>query len=161
LPDTSLVNDVFSIIARRAYHGPELQVVLRMSRDGSVDARLYRVTNGSAAGFLTQASRGTAEPDLRSIVNKIHVDVQRMSVTPETMKLWHSRLLDSLAASNAVVKESAAEYERDGSERAVLDGTQYDLWYQRGLVDLHWSVLDIDPENHGAPILPLTLGSML
>ena len=155
--DMSTSNGVFSIVLRRSGNGPESQVVIRMASDRSVDARLYRVRNGNAHAIAERYKRQAGKEDIQRMATMIQIEQRRMTVSLSEADKWQSTLLEALEDSAAALKHTAEESRRDGSERVILDGTMYELWYVQGSISTHWSVVDVNPENPDEqPVLPLS-----
>jgi len=138
---------VFLIVLRRTGFGPESQVVIRMESDYSVDARWCRVTNGVAHAIADRYKQQTGHEDIRRMASMIKVEERRIAVPRSQAEEWQSTLLEALEDSAAGLKHEVEEDRKDGSERIVLDGTFYELWYVQGTISTHWSLVDINPDN--------------
>src|SRR5215813_15516588 len=148
---------VFLIVLRRTGFGPESQVVIRMESDYSVDARWYRVTNGVAHTIASRYKQQTGHEDIRRMASMIKVEERRIAVPRSQAEEWQSTLLEALEDSAAGLKHAVEEDRKDGSERIVLDGTFYELWYVQGTISTHWSLVDINPDNPDElPVLRLS-----
>jgi hypothetical protein len=146
-----------SIVMRRLDSGPESQVVIRVSSDGLVDARSYRVRNGNAHAIAVRYKRLIGTEDIKRIAALIQVDERRMTVAASETNKWQFTLLEAIEGSVIALRRTAEQYRKDGTETVVLHGALYELWYVDGPVSAYWSFIDISPDNAvEQSVLPLS-----
>ena len=124
--------------------GPESQLLLRVWRDGHTETTLYTVRNGSVWNLANAYVAQKGEHDVAAIAGSIPVEKKQLEIDSAKVDRWRAQLFETLRASDSQLQKAAAEYARDGSRDAVLDGTRYELWYSQGETDLHWAFSDID-----------------
>ena len=124
--------------------GPESQLLFRVWHDGHIDAQLYTVKSGSAWGLANNYIARSGKEDIAAIAPLIPVEKKQLELSAAEVERWHAGLFDILRLSDSALQRAAAEYAKDGSRDAVLDGTRYQFWYMQGETDLRWSFSDID-----------------
>lgn len=124
--------------------GPESQLLFRAWYDGHVDAELYSVKNGSAWSAANSYIAKSGREDIAAIAPLIPVEKKQLTVPANEVQQWHAGLFDTLRSSDSALQKSAAEYAKDGSREAVLDGTRYQFWYLQGEAEMRWNFSDID-----------------
>jgi hypothetical protein len=136
--------------------GAESQLLFRVWYDGHTDAELYMVKGGSAWASANNYLAKSGKEEIANIVRLIPVERKQLSISTREVQEWHAGLFDTLRSSDSALQKAAAEYAKNGSREAVLDGTRYQFWYLQGETETRWNFSDIDI-NDGAPRANLPL----
>jgi hypothetical protein len=140
----SLKLDYLMILRFQPNELPESQLVIRAWHDGHVEAVLYTVSGGSVWGVANKYLAQTGKEDVRGVANSIKVKATPLSLSTSTVEGWHTSLFTALREEEAELERSSAEFQKNGTREAVLDGARYDLWYVQGENESHWSFSDLD-----------------
>jgi hypothetical protein len=134
----------------------ESEVTIFVFKNGSVQANLYRVSGQSAWNVANDATQRTGSTDTSQIAKMIQTTKQDIAASPDQAALWYSGLQKSIEQSTRQLQQELASFGRTGETTIFLDGSTYELWFQQGLTQFHWIIMDeevddVNPAGH-APL---------
>jgi hypothetical protein len=152
----SLKLDYVMILRFEPNERAESQLVVRTWHDGTVEATLFAIQDGTAWRVANAYIAQTGKENIEAIAGSIRVQRRSLNLSRPDVQKWHTLLFQALRASESALERSAEEYRVSGTREAVLDGGRYDLWYAQGETECHWSFSDVDisdaPERTNSPL---------
>ena len=125
----------------------ESEVVLFALGDGTAQGNLFQVTGPSAWTIANDYIQKTGSTDVRQIARQVQAVKTSLSIPPDQAGLWYSGLLRSINQSTVQLHQAMVTHKKTGKTTIFLDGSTYECWFDQGLTDTHWKVMDEEVDN--------------
>jgi hypothetical protein len=128
----------------------EAEVVVNVFNGGKAEATLFKASGSSVWNIANDYIQKTGREDVEQIAKLVQTTKQPVSISPVQAALWHSGALKSLGQSSGELQQDIVALGKTGETTIFLDGTTYELWFNQGLTEIHWIVMDEEVNDANA-----------
>jgi hypothetical protein len=125
----------------------ESEVVIYVLRDGTAQVMFYRVSGSSVWNIANEYIQKTGGIDVHQIAKLIQTTKQVLPVSSSQATLWYSGLLRSIEQSSIQLQQERTTLGKTGETTIFLDGSTYELWFEQGLTQVRWTVMDEEVDD--------------
>jgi hypothetical protein len=145
-PDAAQLQYSFVLRFMSSRH-TESEAAISVLRNGMVQARFSKVAGPSVWDVANDYIHKTGDTDVQQIAKLIHITKQVLPVSSSQAALWYAGLMRSMAQSSTQLQQETATFKKTGETTIFLDGSTYELWFQQGLTQVHWTVMDEEVDD--------------
>jgi hypothetical protein len=128
----------------------ESEIVIYSFTNGSVRATFLEVSGESAWNVANDYIQQNGGADAERIAKLIRTTTRPLPASPDRVALWYAGLLRSVRQSTTQLEQQTASLKKTGEATIFLDGSTYELSFQQGLTEVHWTVMDQEVDDMNA-----------
>jgi hypothetical protein len=130
------------VLRFRPSNQPECQLVLL--KELGVSLRVIESTSASGNIFhrLDALIRRGPKETAEELAKRIVVRTRSIEIPDDRGSLWHAEFLDAIMPLSETIRKETAALERTRTASVIMDGTDYDLWYEWGFNSMSFHLSD-------------------
>lgn len=125
----------------------ESEFVLFVLRDGTAQGNLFQVSGSSVWTTANEYIQKHGTADVLQIAKQVHVAGSSIPISQDQASLWYSSLLRNIERSTVQLQQEMVTLKKTDETTVFLDGSTYELWFDQGMTDIHWTVMDEEVDN--------------